>query len=91
MTNEDTTACHPAKREKRIAERAHHLWEREGRPHGRDREHWEEARRQIDLEGGAHPPSGGIADQSADDDASLSGEALARRVRGAAKPRRRKA
>lgn len=91
MANEDGPGSRSAEREKRIAERAHHLWEREGCPHGRDRAHWEEARRQIDLEDGAPLPSGGIADQSAADDASLTGEALAETARGAAKPRRRKA
>ena len=29
--------------EKRIRDRAYYLWEAEGRPHGRDREHWERA------------------------------------------------
>ena len=33
--------------EQRIRERAHQIWEEEGRPHGRDREHWEQASREI--------------------------------------------
>ncbi len=33
----------------RIAAKAHELWEAEGRPHGRDREHWDEAKEIIAL------------------------------------------
>jgi hypothetical protein len=36
--------------EKAIRERAYHIWEEEGRPHGRDREHWERASREIEAE-----------------------------------------
>jgi hypothetical protein len=39
--------------ENRIRNRAYEIWEREGRPHGRDREHWHQARREIDDEGRA--------------------------------------
>ena len=35
--------------ENRIKERAYHIWEAEGRPHGRDREHWERASREIEA------------------------------------------
>jgi hypothetical protein len=35
--------------ESRIKERAYHIWEAEGRPHGRDREHWERASREIEA------------------------------------------
>ncbi len=31
-------------REQRVRERAYHLWEADGRPHGRDTEFWERAR-----------------------------------------------
>jgi hypothetical protein len=34
----------------KIRERAHKIWEAEGRPHGRDREHWERAAREIEAE-----------------------------------------
>ncbi len=40
----------PFEREQRIRERAHALWEREGRPEGRDEEHWAQACREIDRE-----------------------------------------
>ncbi len=36
--------------EQRIRLRAYALWEREGRPQGRDQEHWEQARREIETE-----------------------------------------
>jgi hypothetical protein len=31
----------------KIQERAHEIWEREGRPHGRHHEHWAQAEREI--------------------------------------------
>jgi hypothetical protein len=34
--------------ERRIRERAHALWEQEGKPHGRDQEHWFQAQRELD-------------------------------------------
>jgi len=33
--------------EEKISKRAHQIWEAEGRPHGRDRQHWEQAAREI--------------------------------------------
>jgi DUF2934 family protein len=33
-----------------IARRAYALWEKEGRPHGRDRDHWSRAERELDSE-----------------------------------------
>ena len=40
-------------RTRRIEERAHSLWEMEGRPHGRDAQHWQQAEREIDTEDAA--------------------------------------
>jgi hypothetical protein len=37
-------------REHRIRERAHQIWEREGRPDGQEQNHWERASREIDDE-----------------------------------------
>ena len=34
-----------------IRERAYHIWEREGRPHGRDFEHWVRAQVELIAEG----------------------------------------
>jgi hypothetical protein len=36
--------------EQRVRERAYHLWEAEGKPHGRDVEFWQRAREQIATE-----------------------------------------
>jgi hypothetical protein len=37
-------------REKRVRERAHQIWQREGEPHGRADEHWAQAEAEIELE-----------------------------------------
>lgn len=37
-------------RDERIQTRAHEIWEREGHPHGRDSDHWDQATREIDAE-----------------------------------------
>src|ERR1700710_2847536 len=37
-------------REQRVRERAYHLWETEGKPHGRDVEYWERARELVGME-----------------------------------------
>lgn len=40
------------KRDDLIAKRAHEIWEQEGRPHGRDEEHWHRAAEAIAAEEG---------------------------------------
>ncbi len=40
-----------------IRKRAYEIWEKENRPHGRDREHWDEALRQIAVENAAALPA----------------------------------
>jgi DUF2934 family protein len=37
-------------RQRRIEQRAYALWEAEGRPYGKDEEHWDRAAREIDAE-----------------------------------------
>jgi Protein of unknown function (DUF2934) len=37
-------------REARIRARAHELWEKEGRPEGEEKRHWEHAAREIERE-----------------------------------------
>ena len=37
-------------RQHRIRQRAHTIWENHGRPHGADRDHWDQATREIDAE-----------------------------------------
>jgi hypothetical protein len=39
-------------REERIRTKAYHLWEADGRPHGRDGEYWERARELVGMEEG---------------------------------------
>lgn len=39
-----------AEREQTIRERAYAIWEEEGRPEGREREHWARASREIEAE-----------------------------------------
>lgn len=39
--------------ERRIRERAYEIWVKEGRPHGRDAEHWEQAKAEILAEADA--------------------------------------
>ncbi len=38
------------KRAERVRRRAHDIWEREGRPHGRHDEHWGQAEAEVDDE-----------------------------------------
>lgn len=55
--------------EARIRTRAYHIWENDPSPDGNAEKHWEEARRQIEAEGGGEPD--GVernADQSAERD-----------------------
>ena len=40
-------------RQHRIRQRAHAIWESHGRPHGADREHWDQATREVDAEDAA--------------------------------------
>jgi len=40
-------------REHRVRERAYHLWEADGKPHGRDLEYWERARELVTMEASA--------------------------------------
>jgi hypothetical protein len=37
-------------RMERIRLRAHEIWEREGRPEGREREHWDQAVQEVEAE-----------------------------------------
>jgi hypothetical protein len=38
-------------REERIKRRAYEIWERAGRPTGREQEHWDQAVQEIEAEG----------------------------------------
>ena len=41
----------------RVRQRAYELWEREGRPHGRDGEHWKMAEKEIGVAAAAASPT----------------------------------
>jgi hypothetical protein len=68
-------------REQRIRELAYHLWEEDGRPHGRDLEYWERARELIGIEESAgaglipnpmtHPPRNQIEPDVAVEEAEI--------------------
>jgi Protein of unknown function (DUF2934) len=45
-------------KEQRIRERAYQIWLDEGRPDGRDKEHWQQALVQIEAEEGEQQSSG---------------------------------
>ena len=38
--------------EERIRQRAYEIWRAEGAPHGRDQDHWDQARRELTSAGG---------------------------------------
>jgi hypothetical protein len=44
------------KTDERVRIRAYHLWEQDGRPHGRNEEYWSKALAQIQIEDKANPP-----------------------------------
>ena len=58
-------------REERIRERAHSIWEREGRQEGQHDAHWKRARREIENEDGE---SGASASAAAESSATSSDE-----------------
>lgn len=67
--------------EQRIRERAHALWEKEGRPQGRDQDHWRQARREME-EGAPSEPQVAPAGRDPSDADVPVGESLEEIVRG---------
>lgn len=49
--------------QERIKQRAHEIWEREGRPEGRDADHWSQAEQELNSQTGEGDQTGG-GDQS---------------------------
>lgn len=43
--------------QERIRQRAHEIWEREGRPEGRDSDHWSQAEQELRTETGGEQPA----------------------------------
>ena len=61
-------------RYERIRQRAYELWEHEGRPQGRDREHWEQAEREVDAGAeGSSSSSASAAPRAAESSSSEDG------------------
>lgn len=52
--SDNPLAPRSAQAEQRIRERAYHLWEADGAPHGRDREYWERAEILDRMEAAPH-------------------------------------
>ena len=48
-------------REEQIRQRAHQIWEEEGRPEGRDAEHWARAVQELDSRSSGPAPERQIA------------------------------
>lgn len=44
-----------SKDDPKVSRKAYEIWEAEGRPHGRDQEHWHRARAEVDAEKPAKP------------------------------------
>lgn len=51
--------------EQRIRQKAYELWEEDGRPHGRDAEHWERARFLVGIE--SNPDAGQLPNPMIED------------------------
>ncbi|MCT2581267.1 MAG: DUF2934 domain-containing protein [Mesorhizobium sp.] len=68
----------------RIRQRAHEIWEREGRPDGREQEHWDKATKEIDAEGGQFSE----AAQNPDASTASGGNPSAEQVTGAGPAKR---
>lgn len=47
--------------EERVRQRAYELWEQQGKPEGCEAEHWEQACREIEAEGGGPPTEADMA------------------------------
>jgi hypothetical protein len=70
------------KREARVRQRAHEIWERQGRPQGEENEHWAQASNEIDAEEGTRP-----ADAAAATGTTPPIQEMAEKRRQAPKPR----
>jgi hypothetical protein len=71
--------------EERIRQRAHEIWEREGRPEGRHEEHWAQAIREITEEGsGGSSPGSVTADDAPTVPAATGSEATPAQAAAAA-------
>ena len=56
------------KKEDHVRRRAYHIWEREGRPHGRHEHHWHMAQQEAARVGSAPAEAGAAPPESEDED-----------------------
>ncbi|WEX10435.1 DUF2934 domain-containing protein [Chelativorans sp. AA-79] len=68
-------------REDRIRRRAYELWEQEGRPEGREWDHWVQAAREVEAEEGGHAGPGGAEIPPMPEDFPQAEETSAKRTR----------
>lgn len=61
-------------REQQLRDRAYRLWQEEGEPHGRDKDHWDQAERELTADSGA--------ESNVDDAAEASGSGTAADIAG---------
>jgi hypothetical protein len=54
LTQSDNPLAENPARDQRIRDRAYHLWEADGCPHGRDVEYWERASELVGMEQSPH-------------------------------------
>lgn len=81
-------------RNERIRQRAHEIWESEGRPEGRDAEHWSRAEQEIDEQMGQAGSASADADELMEArpdqiDAVAAAKPAAAKPAAAKKPRKR--
>ena len=70
--------------QERIRRRAHAIWEREGRPHGRDQDHWRETESELAGEEAGAAPAPSVAKKpTAEQVETKPAAAPAKRTRGA--------
>ena len=68
-----------------VAERAYTIWEEEGRPHGRDRAHWERAEQELAAPEAVPEATSEVAPEAAPD-AAPTPEPAAKKTARARKP-----
>ena len=67
--------------QERIRQRAHAIWEREGRPHGRDQDHWRTAESELAGEEAAAAPTKSARKSRAAKTQETAADAPAKRAR----------
>ena len=74
-------------KQERIRQKAHAIWEKEGRPHGVHEKHWHQATKDVDDEDAKPGATGDVTAASA----ARPGKAAAKRSKEAAEPKAKEA